>query len=180
MATSVKWAVEDYHQMIAAGVLKNRRVELLAGNIVEVSPEGPSHASRVRKVGAYLRGLFNGMVLVSEGHPITLQQSEPSPDLAMVRLPTERYDAQHPQADDILWLIEIADTTLLTDLNEKQQIYAAAGVTDYWVVNMAENRVIVFRQPVGQDYMSVFELTDGFANPLAFPDIQVSVDCLVG
>ncbi|MGP1387733.1 MAG: hypothetical protein ACTS2F_29615 [Thainema sp.] len=74
MTTLIKWSVDDYHQMIAAGILQNRRVELLAGDIVEVSPEGPVHASRIRKVSNYLRSLLSGLALVSEAHPITLQQ----------------------------------------------------------------------------------------------------------
>ena len=87
MATLVKWSVEDYHRMIAAGVLHNHRVELLAGDIVEVSPEGPVHASRLRKVATYLRSLLDGLALVSKAHPITLQQSEPEPDIAVVQPP---------------------------------------------------------------------------------------------
>jgi Uma2 family endonuclease len=180
MTTLIKWSVEDYHQMIAAGILRNHRVELLAGDIVEVSPEGPIHASRIRRVGNYLRSLLNGLALVSEAHPITLQQSEPEPDLAIVRLPEERYDDRHPGADDILWLIEISDTTLATDLNQKREIYAAAGIDEYWVVNVPDNCLMVFRQLVDQEYTSIFELRKGTTNPLAFPEIPVLVDRFLG
>ncbi len=180
MTTLVKWSVEDYHQMIAAGILQNHRVELLAGDIVEVSPEGPIHASRIRKVGNYLRGLLNGLALVSEAHPITLQQSEPEPDLAIVRLPEERYDERHPGVEDILWLIEISDTTLLTDLNQKRQIYAAAGIGEYWLINVPDNCPMVFRQTVGQDYTSKFELREGTVSPLLFPEIDVLVERFLG
>ena len=92
MTTLAKWSVEDYHCMIASGILCDRRVELLVGDIVQMSPEGPLHASRIRKVANYLRSLLNGLALVSEAHPITLEQSEPEPDIAIVRLPESRYD----------------------------------------------------------------------------------------
>ncbi len=81
-----RWSVEDYHRMIAAGILGDRQVELLAGDIVEISPEGPLHASRIRKVANYLRSLLNGLALVSEAHPITLSDSEPEPDVAITLL----------------------------------------------------------------------------------------------
>ena len=66
MTTLAKWSVEDYHRMIAAGILCDRRVELLAGDIVQMSPEGPLHASRIRKVSNYLRSILNGLALVIE------------------------------------------------------------------------------------------------------------------
>lgn len=175
MTTLVKWSVKDYHQMITAGILQNHRVELLAGDIVEMSPEGPIHASRIRKVGNYLRNLLNDLALVSEAHPITLAQSEPEPDLAIVRLPEERYNHRHPGVDDILWLIEISDTTLMTDLNQKRQIYATAGIDEYWLVNVPDNCLMVFRQPVDQEYTSTVELSEGTVTPIAFPALSMSV-----
>ena len=141
-----------------------------------MSPEGPIHASRIRKVGNYLRSLLDGLALVSEAHPITLQQSEPEPDLAIVQLPEERYDERHPVAADILWLIEISDTTLLTDLNRKCQIYAAAGIDEYWLVNVPDNCLMVFRQPIGQDYTNKLELRAGEVSAIAFPDTKMSVN----
>lgn len=152
MTTLAKWSVEDYHHMIAAGILRDRRVELLAGDIIQMSPEGPLHASRLRKIANYLRSLLNGLALVSEAHPVTLQQSEPEPDIAIVRLPESKYDRRHPGSEDIFWLIEIADTTLAVDLNKKKQIYAAAGINEYWVMNVKANSLTVFRQPIGDDY----------------------------
>jgi Uma2 family endonuclease len=100
-------------------------------------------------IANYLRSLLNGLALVSEAHPITLQQSEPEPDMAIVRLPESRYDERHPGAEDIFWLIEISDTTLSIDLNKKKQIYAAAGISEYWVMNVKANSLTVFCQPSG-------------------------------
>ena len=178
MTTLAKWSVEDYHRMIAAGILCDRRVELLAGDIIQMSPEGPLHASRIRKVANYLRSLLNDLALVSEAHPITLQQSEPEPDIAIVRLPESRYDERHPDAEDIFWLIEISDTTLAVDLSKKKQIYAAAGINEYWVMNVNANSLTVFRQPSGNDYLLKYKMSQGELMPLAFPEISVAVDRL--
>jgi Uma2 family endonuclease len=178
MTTLAKWSVEDYHRMIAAGILCDRRVELLAGDIVQMSPEGPLHASRIRKVANYLRSILNDLALVSEAHPITLEQSEPEPNIAIVRLPESRYDERHPGSEDIFWLIEISDTTLAVDLNKKKQIYAAAGISEYWVMDVKSNSLTIFRQPSENDYSLKYEMTQGDLIPLAFPEIAVSVDRL--
>jgi Uma2 family endonuclease len=178
MITLAKWSVEDYHRMIAAGILRDRRVELLAGDIVEMSPEGPLHASRIRKVANYLRSLLGDLALVSEAHPITLSESEPEPDVAIVRLPESRYDERHPGSEDIFWLIEIADTTLAKDLKQKKQSYAAAGIEEYWVMDVNANLLTVFRQPQKTDYTIKQEMRQGELAPLAFPNIVVSVNRL--
>ncbi len=178
MTTLVKWSVTDYHRMIAAGILCDRRVELLAGDIIQMSPEGPLHASRIRKIANYLRSLLNGLALVSEAHPITLEQSEPEPDIAIVRLPESRYDERHPGSEDIFWLIEVADTTLVVDLNKKKQVYAVSAINEYWVMNVKANTLTVFRQPMGDDYSLKFQMSQGELIPLAFPEITVSVDRL--
>jgi Uma2 family endonuclease len=177
MTTLAKWSVADYHRMIAAGILCDRRVELLAGDIIQMSPEGPLHASRIRKIANYLRRLLNGLALVSEAHRITLEQSEPEPDIAIVRLES-RYDERHPGTEDIFWLIEIYDTTLAVDLNKKKQIYAAAGISEYWVVNVEANSLATFHQPRENDYSLKYEMIQGELVPLAFPEITVSVDRL--
>ena len=179
MIALVKWSVEDYHQMIKAGILTNRHVELIQGDIIEMSPEGPLHASRIRRGANYLRRLLGDIALVSEAHPITLSNSEPEPDIAIVRLPESRYDRSHPQAEDIFWLIEIADATLSKDLNEKKMIYAAAGINEYWVMNLKANVLTVFRQPINNDYSVKMELNSGEISPLAFPQIKVSVQLII-
>ncbi len=107
----------------------DRRLELIAGDIIEMSPEGPLHSSRIRKGANYLRRIFNDFALVSEAHPITLSNSEPEPDIAIVRLPESRYDHRHPAPDDIFWLIEIADSTLHKDLHDKKHLYARSNLS---------------------------------------------------
>jgi Uma2 family endonuclease len=95
-----------------------------------------------------------------------------------VRLPESRYDERHPGSEDIFWLIEISDTTLAVDLSKKKQIYAAAGINEYWVMNVNANSLTVFRQPSGNDYLLKYKMSQGELMPLAFPEISVAVDRL--
>lgn len=178
MATSVKWSVDDYHLMLASGVLNNRAVELIAGEIVEVSPESPLHRFTNDSIAEYLRGLLREQAKVFESHPITLANSEPEPDISIVRLPNTNYLDRHPHPEDIYWLIEISQSTLEYDLNQKKQIYAEAGIEEYWVVNLKQQELIVFREASSQDYKTKFTLDCGVISPLAFPDIEMDLSTL--
>lgn len=120
MVTLLKWTVPDYHHLIEQGLLDGKKVELLDGDLVTMAPEGPLHSYTTTTVADYLRQNLHGLALVREAHPITLSQSEPEPDIAIVLAPQERYKERHPQADDIFWLIEIANSTQAYDLNDKK------------------------------------------------------------
>ena len=124
MKTLIKWSVEDYHLMIEAGILRDRPVELLAGEIVESPPETPIHYNTARRDSKYLETLLEGVAEVRFKGPITLSDSEPEPDIAIVRLPASIYRDRHPQVDDIFWIIEVAKTSLKKDLELKSTIYA--------------------------------------------------------
>jgi Uma2 family endonuclease len=178
MVTLAKWSVEDYHRMIEAGILCARRVELIAGEIVEMSPEGPLHTSINIRAVNYLRSLLAELAEVREAHPITLTDSEPEPDIAVVRLPQQQYFQHHPYPEDIFWLIEVSDTTLADDLSRKKRIYAQAGIQEYWVLDVNAQKLMVFREPEGNNYRSEFEYSQGTITPLAFPDVQISVERL--
>jgi len=174
-----KWTVTDYHQMIAAGILVDRAVELLQGDIVEMSPEGPLHYFLADSGAAYLRTVLADRAYIRFNGPITLTHSEPEPDLAMVQPPRERYQTQHPTPPDIFWLIEIAQSSLLKDLEDKRRIYAAANIPEYWVIDVAARCLICFREPQQGDYQQRLELTQGNLSPLAFPTIALSVTRLL-
>lgn len=178
MKILAKWTVEDYHQMIEAGILQNRSVELLAGEIVEMSPEGPSHTFYGEELADYLRVRLAGKALIREARPITLADSEPEPDIAVVKSPRERYRFSHPKPDDIFWLIEISDSSLAKDLQIKQRIYALAGIEDYWTLDLRKKQLIVFRSPEETEYLSKQIMSQGTVSPLAFPEVEVSVERL--
>lgn len=174
--TLAKWSVEDYHRMIRADILAERRVELLSGEIVEMTPESPFHRVYGEGLAHYLRTRLQGRAWISEARPITLADSEPEPDIAVVRLPWFQYARHHPYSEDIFWLVEISDSTLNKDLNDKQRIYAEAGILEYWVVDVKAKTVVVFRQPQASNYLVRLKYERGTISPLAFPDVDVPIE----
>ena len=181
MATVAKWSIADYHKMIAAGILCDRRIQLIDGELIEMSPEGVAHAAYGGSIVDYLRQVMNGDAWIREAHPITLSNSphsrasEPEPDIAIVKLPKSKYFQSHPTPSDIYWLVEISDTTLTYDLTKKQEIYAAAGIPEYWIVDIKDKKLIVFTQPQDSRYLTKSELTTGTVYPLSFPQVAISV-----
>ncbi len=179
MKTLVKWSVEDYHHMIETGLLSDRSVELLAGEIIEMSPETPIHYSTAKESSKYLERLLEGVAEVRFNGPITLADSEPEPDIAIVRLPASVYKKRHPLADDIFWIIEVAKTSLKKDLDLKSTIYAKAGIQEYWVLDLSAKQMAVFRDPQDGKYIAKHTLTGGEITPLAFGQIRVSIERLL-
>lgn len=176
--TTVKWSVDEYHRLIDAGFLDNKHVELLDGEIVEMSPEGIPHADLSDEAATYLRGLLGDRAKVREGKPITLSnQSEPEPDLCICQ--NIRYNAHHPYPENIFWVIEYSNSSLEKDLTVKLLTYAAAAIQEYWVVNLKARKVIVFRDPADREYQQKQTLSQGNITPLAFPDISVPINRLV-
>lgn len=175
-----KWTVERYHQAIDAGLFDDQPVELLRGDIVVMPPEREIHAYFNSEVGDYLRTILGSRVKIREAHPITLpNDSEPVPDLAIVKPLGAIYLEHHPYPDDIFWLIEFSNTTLSKDLNEKKTAYGEAGIIEYWVVNLTDRIVSVFRHLENNCYTTDETLTTGVISPLAFPDIQIQVKRLI-
>ncbi len=178
--TLAKWAIEEYHQMIEAGIFDNRRVELLRGEIVEMSPEGKPHAYFSTEAGEYLTKLLDNLAKIRQAKPITLpNNSEPEPDIAIVKPLGREYLEHHPYPENIFWLIEYSNSSLEKDLETKTKIYAEVGIIEYWVVNLKKRHLIIFRQPSDGEYASKSTITEGKIYPLAFPDIAVSVEMIV-
>lgn len=175
MNTLVKWTVDDYHSMIAAGILKDRQVELLAGDIYEMTPEGPPHTFYGGSLADFFRLSLGNRALVREAHPITLEDSEPEPDIAIVRGGWANYRLRHPRAEEIYLVVEISESSLVKDLEQKKLIYATAGIVEYWVLNLAKLQLIVFRHPQASSYLSRQELTGGEIAPMMFPDVKISL-----
>jgi Uma2 family endonuclease len=185
--TTAKWTIAEYHQLVATGILDDKRVELLEGIIVDMPPEGMPHAVYCTESVQYLRDLLGNRATVREAHPITLpNDSEPEPDIAIVRAPSRQYLDHHPYPADIFWLIEYANSTLKKDLNDKKRVYAEAGIEEYWVVNLHASELIVFRDlsipqgggSVNDTYQSETIFATGNISPLSFPDLQINVSKL--
>lgn len=172
--TAAKWTIDEYHCLIDGGFLDEKKVELLNGEIVEMSPEGISHADLSDVSDRYLRQLLGNRAWLRVGKPITLpNNSEPEPDLCICR--DIRYNTHHPYPEDIFWVIEFSNSSLAKDLQLKTKIYAAAGIQEYWVLNLKEMKLIVFRLPSDEGYGSEQTLTQGNISPIAFPDVTVSI-----
>lgn len=179
MKTLIKWSVEDYHQMIEAGILSKYQCELLAGEIVQMSLEMPIHYNMAKRGVKYLEQLLAQQAEIRFNGPITLPDSEPEPDIAIVQLPNNKYDIHHPYPEEIFWLIEVANTSFKKDLELKSLIYAKALIPEYWIINLKTKRLIVFRQPEQGKYFFQQEWNQETINPLAFPTIQIKLQDLL-
>ncbi|MDJ0703628.1 MAG: Uma2 family endonuclease [Leptolyngbyaceae cyanobacterium MO_188.B28] len=179
--TLAKWSLDDYHQMIDAGILRDRQVELLNGEIIKRAPEGPEHAQLSTDAADYLRTILGSQVLIRDAKPITLpdSNSEPEPDVAVVQPLRQLYRTRHPYPENIFWLIEYASSSLAKDLDAKRSAYARAGILEYWVVNLKKRCLIVLKTPEAGDYQQESVVSDGVLSPLAFPEAQISVHRLL-
>lgn len=177
--TTYKWSIEEWHKLVKTGVLEGKSVELLEGEIVAVSPEGVEHFYTSDNVADYLRELLRGQAKIFESHPITLANSEPEPDVAIVRLPATIYRHHLPYPEDVYWLIEVSKTTLKVDLEQKTIIYAKADIPEYWIIDLVNKKLIVHTQPQNDRYCQVVEYKSGTVTSQTFPNIAIALDRLL-
>ncbi|MBI2901068.1 MAG: Uma2 family endonuclease [Planctomycetes bacterium] len=176
LLTRRRFTVEDYEKMVRAGVLtEDDRVELIEGEIVEMSPIGERHAACVKRVNRLLTRLLGERAIVSVQDPVCLgNDSEPEPDIAILRPRADFYVSGHPRARDILLIIEVADTTRKKDREVKIPLYARAGVMESWLVDLEARRIEVFRKPSARGYLDRSKVrAGGRISPAAFPDIEI-------
>ena len=144
----VRFSVDDYHRLADVGLLgENERIELLEGCLVPKMTHSPRHADTIESLSELLQRVLPPGWRVRVQLPITTSDSEPEPDLAVVRRP--RQTTGHPTAPDVALAIEVSDSTLTQDLHDKARLYARAEIVEYWVVNLRDRRLEVFRQPSG-------------------------------
>ncbi len=180
--STYKWLIDRYHQAVEAGIFDDQAVELLHGELVLMSPEGTTHAYYSDRAARYLRRLLeiNGLAYIREAKPITLPNaSEPEPDIAIVQPLDQIYLDHHPYPENIFWVVEYAQSSLTKDLEIKSKVYAEVNIAEYWLINLRDKQLIVFRDPLNGEYRSEVIRTDGVISPLAFPDIQVDVRQLI-
>jgi Uma2 family endonuclease len=178
--TIARWTLVDYHHMAEAGLFEGRPIELLNGLIVEMPPEGPEHADSSTRLMPVLWSAAQGRYQVRAAKPISIppSDSEPEPDIALVR--DRSYQSAHPHPDDIFLIIEFSKTSLAKDTEDKPLVYAQAGIEDYWVVNLRDRCVILYRNLAEGRYQSEQTVFSGEISPLAFPDVSISVHDLLG
>ena len=143
-----RFTVEQYHRMIETGILTaNDKVELVEGWIVEKMPHNPPHEATITRITRQLVRRLPDEWLLRVQSAITLPQSEPEPDFAIVAGPEDVYFKRHPVPRDIALVIEVADSTLLADRHAKARLYANARLAQYWIVNLVDSRIEVSTQP---------------------------------
>ena len=174
-------SVEEYDRMIAHGILTAEdKVELLNGVIIKKMPKGIKHAALNDLIAEILREKLGNRVVIRNQNPIVLDDfSEPEPDLVLAKPPRETYLERHPTPEDILLTVEISDSTLGRDRFAKGLAYAKAGIRQYLVLNVAEEAVEDYRNPVADGYGSkqTFRKNEKFTLE-AFPKIEIDIDDL--
>ncbi len=171
-----RFSVAQYHRMIEAGIFApDERLELIHGELITMSPINRRHAAAVDRLNLLLADRLNRRALHRIQNPITLADSEPQPDVAIVRWRDDFYLAGHPTAPDIYWIIEVADTSIAYDREVKVPLYLAAGISEVWLVNLDADCLEVYRQEKQQILQQGQMLA-----PLQFPELVFTVDELFG
>lgn len=181
MSTALRITLADYDRMIEQGAFVGTpRAELIHGEIVEMSPIGTGHSETVGELNDWSHEVVPGSdVKIRVQQPIFIlaADSAPEPDLAWVT--RKRYRSAQPEASDVLLLVEASETSLQYDRTTKGLLYAAAGIEDYWIVNIHARRIEVYRRPTPEGYVEVVSYGESeFVSPLRFPAIRLNVSRL--
>jgi len=170
------FTVADYHRLAEVGMLgPDARVELLDGQVVDMSPIGSRHAGTVNWLAARLRQLVGARAILSVQNPVVLDEySEPEPDLALLAPRPDYYRGAHPRPRDVLLVVEVADTTLEKDRDVKLPLYARAGIQEVWIVDLNGERVEVYREPRASAFESIAIRRGADAlTVFAIPDVEL-------
>jgi Uma2 family endonuclease len=151
------FSVREYYRMAEAGILsEGDRVELIEGEVIKMSPIGVRHAACVKRLNALLNRRFSRRFTISVQDPIRLDDySEPEPDVVLLKRREDFYSQSHPAADDVLLIIEVADTSVEYDRGVKLPLYAGAGVPEVWIANLPEDSVEAYSEPANGVYQKV-------------------------
>ncbi len=172
------FTVDEYHRMAEAGVFgPEERVELIEGEILEMSPIGPRHAGCVINATRLFVTRLGGHAVVSPQNPVVIRpRSEPQPDVLLLRPRAISYSREHPAPEDVLLAVEVADTTVRFDRLVKAGLYARAAIPEFWLLLAHDGALEVYRAPDLDGYAEVTQLGgDAAVSPLAFPDVRFAV-----
>jgi Uma2 family endonuclease len=179
--TRMRITTDRYQKMVATGVLTAEdRVELIEGEILDMAPIGTRHARITgRLVKRFILGVGETAV-VRAANPVDLGRfSEPEPDLLLLKPQAEEYGHAHPQAQDVLLLIEVAESSLAFDQGAKRDLYARFGVSEYWVIDVNAERVVAYARPAEGAFQHTREYRRGESiSPAAFPALQIPISDL--
>lgn len=177
------FTVTDYARMLATGILtEDDRVELIGGEVRQMSPIGPYHAALVARLNRLLIQQLPETVIVRVQDPVQLSDySEPQPDLTLVVARDDFYAHAHPSPDEILALIEVSDSSLAYDRGEKLPRYAEAGISEVWIVDTAAQHIEQYWQPDGNQYRTKQTRERGeMIQARTLPNLSLAVDAIFG
>ncbi len=184
--TAWRWAQADYERLVELGLLHGVPVELIDGRLMVAEPQGSYHATAVGAVDDALRGAIPPGWIVRAQMPLALgEDSEPEPDVALVRGARVDFRQRHPARPALA--IEVADASVAFDRENKGSLYARAGIEDYWIVNLVDRVVEVYREPRpdptaphGWRYQTTARLgPPATVSPLALPGVRIAVGALL-
>jgi Uma2 family endonuclease len=176
------WTQDEFHRMAELGFFDGQRAELIEGEVVVLSPQKALHFTATDQAAELLRQSFGAGYHVRMQGPLDFgRHSEPEPDVAVVKGARASYRRRHPRT--AVLVVEVSDTTLHSDRTRKAGLYARAGVADYWIINLVDRRLEVYRRPAadpekpyGHGYRNATVLTAGqTVSPLAAPSIKLAV-----
>jgi len=177
------FTVDEYHRMGEAGIFtEDDRVELIQGEIIQMSPIGNRHMVCVDRAMYTLISTLKDQALVSIQNPLQLDNySEPQPDVIVLKPRADFYSGRTRTPSDVLLMIEVSDTTLRYDCNIKVPLYAASGISEVWVEDLQNDVILIYRDPAGTAYKTTFSRRRGETiSPLAFPSIAFTVADFLG
>ncbi len=177
---TIRWTREQYYRMAELGFFEGRRVELIKGEIIEMSPMKSAHATAVRLVVEMLRKVFASGFIVDSQLPMSFGKTdEPEPDVAVVKGEVRDFAHAHPK--NAILLLEVSDTTLHYDRTKKASLYAENKIADYWILNLKNRCLEIYREPkrdkkIGFVFTEIKIITeDETIAPLAAPDSKIKV-----
>lgn len=181
--TKKLFTVDEFYRMADAGIFnEDSRVELINGEIIEMSPIGNPHMSCVDRATALLAASLAGKAIISIQNPVQLgDYNEPQPDVVLMKYRADFYASKKHLAEDVLLLIEVADTTLSYDRKVKLPIYAEFGVVEVWIEDLQHDRILVYRDPAGNTYRTSLTFRRGDSLSIAaFPDTVFRIEQFLG
>ena len=177
------FTVDEYYKMVDAGILRDDdRVELIEGEIIQMSSMGSRHAAVVTRVTDVLIPFLKGRALLRPQLPLRLNEfNEPGPDIVVLKPRPDFYASKHPGPADVFLVLEISDSSLRDDRDVKLPIYAAMRLPEVWIADLAGDEVLVYREPSGKRYNTSLSFRSGDSiSCLTPPQIQLAVDDLLG
>ena len=178
-----RFTVRDFQKMGEAGVFgEDERLELLDGHVVRMTPIGGPHAGTVKALIRLFSPRVADRAVLSVQDPVILGDfSEPQPDFMLLRPAPDNYQRRIPGAEDVLLLVEVADASGPRDRGPKLELYALAGIPEYWILDVENSALEVYRSPSGRGYGTAETFRAGTpVAPKAFPDIELELSEFLG